>query len=86
MRFDQIDENTARVEGIPDIQILQDGLAEKGKFNANKGLYTMQVPGGQIIVSLNWWPGALDIKIKEKPFFVPKNAIWAGIKKEIAKS
>lgn len=75
-----------RVEGIPDIFVVRENLKTRGYFDPSYTLYTTKSPMGDVTFKTIWWPGAVDVTIKKKPFLVPEKAIFAKLRSEIEKN
>lgn len=78
-------ENGLRIEGIEDIYKVRDSLKTRGYFDNSFTLFTIKNPI-EVVFKTTWWPTAVDVAIKKKPFLVPASVIFQRLRAEIEKN
>jgi len=81
----QENDHSLRIEGIPDIMTVRDELKKRGSFDPSFSLYTIKTPLGEIVFRTDWWPTAVDVWVKKKPWLVAEALIFERLREEIAK-
>jgi hypothetical protein len=78
-------EGGIRIEGIEDIYQVREGLKTRGYFDPSFTFFTIQKPF-EITFKTTWWPTAVDVSIKKKPFLVPAKTILEHLRVDIEKA
>lgn len=79
-------ENGIRIEGIPDIYQVRESLKTRGYFDPSFTFFTTKSPVGEITFKTTWWPTAVDVSIRKKPFLVPTKTILERLRSEVEKA
>lgn len=79
-------DNGFRIEGIPDVLAVREELKKRGSFDSSYTLYTTDSPLGRVIFKTLWWPGAVDVSIKKKPFLISEKLVFQKLRQEIEKN
>jgi hypothetical protein len=81
----QENENGIRIEGIPDIYKVREELKVHGYFDPSFTFFTIKNPF-EVTFKTTWWPTAVDVSIKKKPFLVPARLIFERLRQEVEKA